>query len=179
MEEWMNCVRTMHKWYIDNFGPFYDFNHGKDESKLMPCDLIDDKLVRADCSGYVIAALVLFGDLSDTLRYNVTHGSFNFSKKRNDVNYYGFMPDIRYLRNDLKSFDHIYVKETTKIRTGDILYNDFHVIICDDNFAYEWGSSVEHRDLKKYDGRIRMDHILDPYKKIQTYFGLWRLKDNL
>lgn len=174
MDEWMNCVKKMHAWYIENFGPFYDYDHGKIKDKLKPCELIDDKLVRADCSGFVNAALVLYGEIDDTLRYNVTHGSYNYNKKRNDVNYYGFMPDIKYFRNDLKRFKHIKVKEDTFFQTGDILYNDFHVVICEDKMAYEWGSSVEKRSLTKNGGKIRLDHILTPYKKIQKYFGIWR-----
>lgn len=175
IDSWLTCVVTMFNWYKDNFGPFYDFEHGKDKSKLKACDLINNKIVRADCSGFVNACLVLFGELTDTLKYNVTHGSYNYSKKRNDPNYYGFMPNIKYLRNDLTHFKHIKVNENTKFKNGDILYNKEHVVIFYDNYVYEWGSSVEKRDLEKNDGKIRIEKILDPYHRIQKYIGIWRL----
>lgn len=174
-KQWLDCVKQMFQWYLDNFGPFYDFNHGKNKDKLKQCDLVN-ALVRADCSGFVNACLVLFGELDDTLKYNVTHGSYNYSKRRNDPNYYGLMPDIKYFKNDLTNFEHIEVTPDTVFQDGDILYNNAHTVIYFNQYAYDWGDSVEKRDLNKHDGMIRLDHIVDPYKHIQKYKGIWRLK---
>ena len=70
----------MYGWYCDNFKNFYDGNHQYKNENYKQCNLIDNKRVMADCSGFVAACLCLAGYTDNTLDWNVRLGSFNHYK---------------------------------------------------------------------------------------------------
>ena len=149
----IEASKIIYDWFVNNFGNFYDHEHGKNKEKLIPCSLLNNSLVKGDCSGYIGAVLCYCKliDNSDTCHLNVRHGSFNPKKIVYLSNY---KPNKNILKNiiymtDIKG-NWIYNEYTSDndLKEGDILCGKGHVAIVAKNDnnkikIYDWGSRVE------------------------------------
>lgn len=135
----LDCAEKMQKWYDDNFKGYYDNEHGANKDNMKKCDLLDNKLVKADCAGFLGAVLCLAGFTENPLAYSVKFGSFNLDKHINNKRENEDIPDyidMEYMK-DLNGNWHAYKLDTytewPDCIPGDILYSGGHVAIVGKN----------------------------------------------
>lgn len=187
-EHWLKCVQKMYNWYLDNFGNYYDTTHNSTiDNTTKPCELIGDKHVKADCSGFVAACLCLAGYINNPIDMNATLGSFNLYKNSNKKiitkEYNELAKSLEYMANcndwechkisDYNKANNDY----SELRRGDILVKGSHVTIVADNdvqYLYDWGKdAVNNRDKTN-----KLSKFYVPKDRYDTYpyRSYWRLK---
>lgn len=187
---WLDCVKKMYEWYCENFKNFYDTAHQYKNDNYKTCDLLNDKKVMADCSGFVGACLCLAGYSNNPLNWNVRLGSFNHYKNSNvddisDVDK-KYKNDLSYMA-DIDAFECIKIDDKEKqkldyseIKAGDILVKGSHVTIAADNGAkhlYDWGKQISTQSEKVFKNYKPIDFYVPKDKNIAyPYRSYWRLK---
>ena len=188
---WLDCVKKMYKWYCDNFKNFYDTAHHYKNDNYKKCDLLDDKQVMADCSGFVGACLCLAGYSNNPLNWNVRLGSFNHYKNLNTDNISNtdkkYKNDLLYI-SDINAFKCHKIMDSAKerldyseIKAGDILVKGSHVTIAADDGAkhlYDWGRQISAQSEKMLRNYKPINFYIPKDKNniIYPYRSYWRLK---
>ncbi len=183
--KWLENVKKMYKWYCDNFDTFYDYDHYRSTDNCKKCELIDNKLVRGDCSGFVGACLCLSNYTDDPLKWNASLGSFNMKGHKRPNIKIGpktekYRETLKYIC-DIDSWKHVTLKDKndlSEVQAGDILTKGTHCTIVADNGAkhlYDWG---EDTALKKDKTCEPVDFYIPHDKNGKTFLFVdyWRLK---
>jgi len=193
-DKWLSNVKKMYEWYCDNFKNFYDCKHQYNSSNYKECELLDNKKVVADCSGFVAACLCLSGYTNDTINWNVRLGSFNLHKNHNvNTNVEKISPfDEKYkakllYMSDINEFECHKISDEKKqnqdyseIKAGDILVKGSHVTIAAEDggkYLYDWGRQVstQNNSLFKLKKPVKF-YIPKDKTTIFPYRSYWRLK---
>ena len=189
--KWLESVKAMYGWYCENFPNFYDSKHHYDDENYKECELIGNKKVMADCSGFVAACLCLAGYSDHPLDWNVRLGSFNLHKNANPEKELShtdkeYVSDLCYMA-DIDAFECHKItdekkekKDYSEIKAGDILVKGSHVTIAADDGAkhlYDWGRQIMTQNDKTFRRTDPVKFYIPKDVKITyPYRSYWRLK---
>ena len=191
---WLENVKKMYDWYCKNFKNFYDGKHQYNSSNYKECELLNNKKVVADCSGFVAACLCLSGYTDDTINWNVRLGSFNKYKNHNvDINVEEiskfdekFKDKLLYI-TDINDFECHKISDEkkekqdyTEIKAGDIIVKGSHVTIAATDggvYLYDWGKQITTQtdDVFKKSKPVKF-YIPKDKNTTFPYRSYWRLK---